>query len=97
MDDSLADELVAMSDGFCGADIESACREIGKESIRMSNGGEPDDDFLRLCFRNIVPLVRTNPERIEQIREWGREPRALGWEGQWADESHMVLDLREAG
>jgi MoxR-like ATPase len=73
VEDALADELVALSDGFCGADIESACREVGKESIRMSNGNEPDDDFLRLCFRNIVPLIRTNPERIEQIREWGRE------------------------
>jgi RimJ/RimL family protein N-acetyltransferase len=28
------------------------------------------------------------------FQEWGREPRALCWEGRWADESHMVLDLR---
>lgn len=27
---------------------------------------------------------------------WGREPRALCWEGHYADESHMVLDLRES-
>jgi GNAT superfamily N-acetyltransferase len=28
------------------------------------------------------------------FQEWGREPRALCWEGRCADESHMVLDLR---
>jgi GNAT superfamily N-acetyltransferase len=30
------------------------------------------------------------------FQEWGREPRALCWEGRWADESHMVLDLRQS-
>lgn len=29
------------------------------------------------------------------FREWGREPRALCWQGRCADESHMILDLRE--
>ena len=27
------------------------------------------------------------------FREWGREPRALQWEGRYVDEQHMVLDL----
>ena len=27
---------------------------------------------------------------------WGREPRALCWEGRCADEDHMVLDVRES-
>ena len=29
------------------------------------------------------------------FRVWGREPRALCWEGRCADSTHMVLDLRE--
>jgi RimJ/RimL family protein N-acetyltransferase len=29
------------------------------------------------------------------FQEWGREPRALYWDGRYADESHMVLDLRD--
>ena len=29
------------------------------------------------------------------FREWGREPRALCWEGRCTDSIHMVLDLRE--
>jgi SpoVK/Ycf46/Vps4 family AAA+-type ATPase len=79
--DALAATLVELSDGFCGADIESACREIGKESIR-NGGGALSEDFYRLCFRNIVPLSQTNPERIAHIREWGRDravPAGQGW------------------
>ena len=26
---------------------------------------------------------------------WGREPRALRWQGAAVDETHMMLDLRE--
>jgi GNAT superfamily N-acetyltransferase len=28
---------------------------------------------------------------------WGREPRALCWQGEYADEIHMYLDLRTGG
>jgi RimJ/RimL family protein N-acetyltransferase len=28
------------------------------------------------------------------FREWGREPRAVQWQGEFADEFHMALDLR---
>ena len=71
LEEELVGHLVELSEGFCGADIESACREVGKQALRT--GETPPDDFHRLCFSNIVPLSRTNPERIEQIREWGRE------------------------
>lgn len=65
-------ELAVLSEGFTGADIESAVREIGKEAIRI--GDElVSTDFIHSSFLNIVPLSRTNPERIEAIREWGRE------------------------
>jgi ribosomal protein S18 acetylase RimI-like enzyme len=29
------------------------------------------------------------------FRSWGRHPRALGWQGRFVDDEHMVLDLRE--
>jgi RimJ/RimL family protein N-acetyltransferase len=29
------------------------------------------------------------------FRSWGREPRALQWEGRFVDEFHLVLDLGE--
>jgi ribosomal protein S18 acetylase RimI-like enzyme len=28
---------------------------------------------------------------------WGRQPRALQWQGRFVDEDHMVLELREPG
>lgn len=81
-DDALVEDLVELSEGFCGADIESACSEIGRESLRQGSQ-IPDHDFQRRCFQNVVPLSRTNPERIEQIRDWGREravPAGRAWE-----------------
>jgi len=29
------------------------------------------------------------------FRAWGREPRALSWEGRSADETHMIAALRD--
>lgn len=71
----LAETLTEMSDGFTGADIESAVHEIGEEEIRSGQDGVSDDFMLRV-FRNLVPMSQTNPEAIESIREWGRQ-RAL--------------------
>jgi hypothetical protein len=71
IESGLMSDLVELSEGFCGADIESACRDVGKETLRKRS--IPGADFHRRCFANIVPLSRTNPERIEMIREWGRE------------------------
>ena len=31
------------------------------------------------------------------FRSWGRQPRALQWQGRFVDEHHLVLDLREQG
>ena len=28
------------------------------------------------------------------FRVWGREPRALSWQGRFLDEDHLTLDLR---
>jgi GNAT superfamily N-acetyltransferase len=31
------------------------------------------------------------------FRAWGRQPRALQWQGRFVDEEHLVLDLRPSG
>jgi GNAT superfamily N-acetyltransferase len=31
------------------------------------------------------------------FRAWGRQPRALQWQGRFVDEDHMALDLRARG
>jgi hypothetical protein len=69
---ALLDELVQLSDGFAGADIEAAMREVAKEAIRSGDAAITDEVFRR-SFTNVVPLSKTSPEQIEDIRAWGRE------------------------
>jgi SpoVK/Ycf46/Vps4 family AAA+-type ATPase len=69
----LLDKLVAMSDGFAGADLESVLHEIGEDVFVNGASANSRPDFVIETFANTVPLSRTNPERIEEIRTWGRE------------------------
>ena len=48
---------------------------------------------VHLAVSEVAEGARRLYER-NGFQEWGREPRALCWEGRWVDESHMVLDLR---
>jgi ATP-dependent 26S proteasome regulatory subunit len=68
----LLDELVDGSEGFAGADLEAAVREVAKEAIRVGDENIDAETFRR-SFANIVPLSKTSPEQIEAIRAWGRE------------------------
>lgn len=68
----LIDELVELSDGFAGSDLEAAVREVVKEAY-LSGDAVVTVDLFRQSFRNIVPLSKTAPEQIENIRAWGRE------------------------
>lgn len=65
-------KIVEISDGFSGADIESAVREVANQSIIHGNNIINDELYLK-CFNNIVPLSKTAPEQIEAIRLWGKE------------------------
>ena len=76
----LLNELVQLSDGFAGSDLEAAVREVVKEAyLRGDEAVTPD--LFRLSFTNVVPLSKTAPEQIENIRAWGRE-RAVPASGQ---------------
>src|SRR5690606_13958483 len=80
LDDSLLNEIVELSDGFAGADLEAAIREVVKEAFL--NGDESvTPDLFRRSFSNIVPLSKTSPEQIAAIRRWGRE-RAIPASGE---------------
>jgi SpoVK/Ycf46/Vps4 family AAA+-type ATPase len=70
--DALLDQLVQQSDGFAGSDLEAGVREVAKDAFLKGDDVVTDELFLR-SFRNIVPLTKTNPERIEAIRAWGRD------------------------
>jgi ATP-dependent 26S proteasome regulatory subunit len=76
----LIDGLVKMSEGFAGADLESAVREVVKEAF-LKGDEYVTDDLFRRAFLNVVPLSKTSPEQIEAIRTWGRD-RAVQASGQ---------------
>jgi SpoVK/Ycf46/Vps4 family AAA+-type ATPase len=77
---NLMEELVDYSEGFAGADLESAVKEVGYNLIANENL-QISDDLLKSSFQNVVPLSKVNPEKIEEIRNWGRE-RAIPASGQ---------------
>lgn len=78
--EDLMAELVALSDGFAGSDLESAVREVVKEAY-LNGDATVTPELFRRSFVNVVPLSRTAPEQIESIRAWGRE-RAVPASGQ---------------
>ena len=73
-------ELVDLSDGFAGADIDAAVAEITKEAV-IKGDSSITDAYWQTVFKNVVPFSKTNPEAIESIRAWGRE-RAVPASGQ---------------
>ena len=77
--DALMHELVEASEAFAGSDIESAIREVVKEAY-LRGDEFVSDELFRRSFQNIVPLSKTSPEQIENIRAWGRE-RAVSASG----------------
>jgi SpoVK/Ycf46/Vps4 family AAA+-type ATPase len=66
------EKMVAIADGFAGSDLEGAVRDVAIQAVIHSNDSV-NDELYEKCFKNIVPLSKTSPERIEAIRIWGRE------------------------
>lgn len=68
----LADEIVELTAGFTGADLESTVRDLAYRVIANSSFVLSEKNILT-AFNNVVPLSQTSPEKIEAIREWGKE------------------------
>ncbi|MCV4233771.1 AAA family ATPase [Virgibacillus sp. LDC1] len=68
----LLQHLVRLSDGFAGADLEAAVRDVVKQAFVKGDDSITDDTFINF-FTNVVPLSQTSPEQIEAIRTWGKE------------------------
>lgn len=66
-----ADQIVEITDGFTGADLESTVRDLAYRSIANTNF-ILDAETMISAFNNVVPLSQTSPEKIEAIRDWGR-------------------------
>lgn len=67
-----ASKLIDLSDGFTGADLESTVRELAYHLLASENSGLSEEEIIS-TFENVVPLSKTSPEKIEAIRDWGRE------------------------
>ncbi len=67
-----AEKIVQMSDGFTGADLESTVRDLAYRSIANKEFVLSADNIVN-AFNNVVPLSQTSPEKIEAIRDWGKE------------------------
>lgn len=64
--------LVTITDGFAGSDLDAVLHGFG--STMYDQGVTTIDlDALERDFRDTRPLSRTNPEKIEEIRAWGRD------------------------
>lgn len=69
---SLMEKLVRISEGFAGADLEAAVRDVVKQAVVKGDESITEQTYISI-FENVVPLSQTSPEQIDQIRNWGRE------------------------
>lgn len=69
---AFADKIVELTDGFTGADLESTVRDLAYRSIANSSFVMNEENIIT-AFNNVVPLSQTSPEKIEAIRDWGKE------------------------
>lgn len=68
-------------------------RGVGERLVRTAvahawNGVQ----LVHLAVSDAADAARRLYEKVG-FKEWGREPRALCWEGRYADETHMILNL----
>ena len=69
---AIADKIVEISEGFTGADLESTVRDLAYRKIAKDDFVLSEDNLIQ-AFNNVVPLSQTSPEKIESIRDWGKE------------------------
>lgn len=67
-----SDKIVELTEGFTGADLESTVRDLAYRSIANSNFVLNEENMVT-SFNNVIPLSQTSPEKIESIRNWGKE------------------------
>ena len=66
------EELVAISEGFSFSEIEYAIKEIAQLILIYGQSGI-NMDLIRERFGTVVPIEKSNPEKVAQIRKWGEE------------------------
>lgn len=69
--DILLSQLVDISEGFSGSDIETTLRDITYQIV--ANNSNLTENLIIDAFQKAIPLSKSNPDRIERIRKWGKE------------------------
>jgi GNAT superfamily N-acetyltransferase len=75
--------------GFRRSGVGERLLRAAIEEARSWEGVE----LVHLAVSEVAADAKRLYERIG-FQEWGREPRALCWEGRCADETHMILEFR---
>ena len=68
----LSEKIIALTEGFTGADLESTVRDLAYRVI-ANDGFVLNPENITTAFNNVIPLSQTSPEKIEAIRNWGKE------------------------
>jgi len=72
------DTLAAMTDGFTGADIEQSIKLGLKIAFKASQTNRKlKQSHVEIAIEGIVPLFKSDPMRIDQIRKWVQERAKL--------------------
>lgn len=71
VNDEFINRLVNLSNGFAGSDLESCIREIAYQVV--ANDVNLTENLFIDTFTKTVSLSKTNPEKINKIRDWGKE------------------------
>lgn len=72
MNEELKNKLVSITEGFASADIEATIRNIAYKLI-ANKEIQLTEELIVNELTKVVSLSKTNPEKIEKIRQWGRE------------------------
>lgn len=67
-----SEKIIKMTEGFTGADLESTARDLAYRKIANADF-HLNEESIEVAFNNVVPLSQTSPEKIESIRDWGKE------------------------
>ena len=72
INDELKNKLVTITEGFASADIEATIRNIAYRLI-ANKDIQLSEELIVSELSKVVSLSKTNPEKIEKIRTWGKE------------------------
>ena len=70
--EDLKNKLVTITEGFASADIEATMRSIAYKLIANKDISLTEQLVIDELSK-VVSLSKTNPEKIQAIRAWGKE------------------------